>query len=141
MITLDTIRKANCVLSQSGATNYANPDGTAAKVGGYGTYGYFPPELMMLAMTFMYEGQKEYGLDLLHRCMENISCIWGYTWDFPNTIRGDLDTGQRQFGADYYQNMMLWFVPSALNHQDIHKSVQAGGLVDRIIEAAKHGKS
>ena len=141
MITLDTIRKANCVLSQSGATNYANPDGTAAKVGGYGTYGYFPPELMMLAMTFMYEGQKEYGLDLLHRCMENISCIWGYTWDFPNTIRGDLDTGQRQFGADYYQNMMLWFVPSALNHQDIHKSVQAGGLVDRIIEAAKNGKS
>ncbi len=136
-ITLETIRKANCALSQTGAANYANPDGSAAKVGGYGTFGYFPPELMMLAMTYMYEGQKDFGLDLLHRCMENISCKWGYTWDFPNTVRGDMDTGQRHFGADYYQNMMLWFVPAALMNQDIHTSTQPGGLIDRVIQATK----
>ena len=100
--TLRTIREANCRLSQSGATNYANPDGSAAKVGGYGTYGYFPPELMMLAMTYMYEDQRDFGLELLHKCMKNIVCQWGYTWDAPNTIRGDMDTGQRHFGGDYY---------------------------------------
>jgi uncharacterized protein (DUF608 family) len=135
--TLETIRETNCALSQSGATNYADPDGSSAKVGGYGTYGYFPPELMMLAMTYMYEGEREFGVDLLHRCMQNIVCQWGYTWDAPNTIRGDMDTGQRHFGADYYQNMMLWFAPAALADQDIAKSADDGGLPRRVIEAAR----
>jgi uncharacterized protein (DUF608 family) len=135
--TLDTIRNANVRLSQSGATNYANPDGTAAKVGGYGTYGYFPPELMMLAMTYMEAGQREFGLDLLQRCMSNISETWGYIWDFPNTIRGDMDTGQRHFGADYYQNLMLWFAPCAVENQTLAESARAGGFVHRVLDAAK----
>jgi uncharacterized protein (DUF608 family) len=134
---LETIRNANCAISQSGATNYAMPDGSPAKVGGYGTYGYFPPELMMLAMNYLYEGKRDFGLELLHRCMENIVCQWGYTWDAPNTIRGDMDTGQRHFGADYYQNMMLWFVPAALAGQDMTGPLEEGGLVSRVIRAAK----
>ena len=135
--TLATIRNANCKISQTGATNYANPDGTPAKVGGYGTFGYFPPELMMLAMTYMYEGEKEFGLELLRKCMENIHCQWGYTWDAPNTVRGDKDTGQRHFGADYYQNMMLWFAPAAVAGQDMTGPVKDGGLVNRVMRAAK----
>ncbi|MEX2172104.1 MAG: GH116 family glycosyl-hydrolase [Pirellulales bacterium] len=135
--TLATIRGANCKLSQTGATNYANPDGSPAKVGGYGTYGYFPPELMMLAMNYIYEGEEEFGIDLLRRCMENVTCTWGYTWDAPNTIRGDMDTGQRHFGADYYQNMMLWFLPAALAKQDMTGPLQEGGLVNRVIRAAR----
>lgn len=135
--TLATLRQANCALSQTGATNYANPDGSPAKVGGYGTYGYFPPELMMLAMTYMYEGEAEFGTDLLYRCLENIVCRWGYTWDFPNTIRGDMDTGQRHFGADYYQNMMLWLVPAALSGEDLTGVAKPGRLVDRVRRAAK----
>lgn len=135
--TLATIRDANVALSQSGATNYATPDGKAAKVGGYGTYGYFPPELMMLSMNYMYEGEKEFGIELLRRCMQNIACQWGYTWDAPNTIRGDMDTGQRHFGADYYQNMMLWFVPAALENQDMVGPTKSGGLVNRMIRASR----
>ena len=135
--TLETIRQANCALSQSGATNYANPDGSPAKVGGYGTYGYFPPELMMLAMTFMYEGERDFGMELLRDCMENIVCQWGYTWDAPNTVRGDMDTGQRHFGGDYYQNMMLWFVPAAMANENMVGPVRSGGLVDRIRQAAR----
>jgi non-lysosomal glucosylceramidase len=135
--TLETIRKANCALSQSGATNYATPEGKAAKVGGYGTYGYFPPELMILSMNYMYEKEPEFGEDLLHRCMDNIVCKWGYTWDAPNTIRGDMDTGQRHFGADYYQNMMLWFVPAAIAGEDMVGPTKQGGLVNRVIHAAR----
>ncbi len=135
--TLDTLRAVNCALSQSGAVNYANPDGTPAKVGGYGTFSYFPPELFMLAMTFMYGGQRDFGLDLLRRCMENIICHWGYTWDMPNTVRGEADSGQRAFGADYYQNMMLWAVPAALLAQDLAGPTQNGGLIARIIEAGQ----
>lgn len=133
--TLQTLRTVNCALSQSGAVNYANPDGTPAKVGGYGTFSYFPPELFMLAMTFMYGGQRDFGLDLLRRCLENIVCRWGYAWDFPNTVRGDADTGQRAFGADYYQNMMLWAVPAALLGQDLTGPTQHAGLIARVLQA------
>ena len=134
---LETIREINCALSQSGAVNYANPDGSPAKVGGYGTYSYFMPELYMLAMTFMYEGQREFGLELLHKCLHNIVCRWGYTWDMLNTTRGDADTGQRTFGADYYQNMMLWAVPAAVQGQDLAGPSRPGGLVARVIQAGK----
>jgi uncharacterized protein (DUF608 family) len=135
--TLDTIRHGNCAISQSGATNYATAEGKPAKVGGYGTYGYFPPELMMLAMTYMYEGQRDFGTELLRRCMDNFDCQWGYTWDAPNTIRGDMDTGQRHFGADYYQNMMLWFAPAALAGDDMTGPTKKGGLVNRVVSAAR----
>jgi hypothetical protein len=72
--------------------------------------------------------------------MHNIVCQWGYTWDAPNTIRGDMDTGQRHFGADYYQNLMLWFVPAALAEQDMTGPMKDGGLVDRVIRAARGDK-
>lgn len=134
--TLETIRNANCKISQTGATNYAVADGTPTKVGGYGTYSYFPPELMMLAMTYMYEGEREFGMWLLHRCMENMVCEWGYTWDAPNFMRGDKDTGERTFGADYYQNMMLWFVPAAMAGLDMTAPLEDGGLVQRVVRAA-----
>ena len=132
--TLDTLR-LNCDLSQSGAVNYANPDGTRAKVGGYGPYSYFPPELMMLAMTYMYEGRGGFGLDLLRRCMHNITCRWAYTWDAPNIMRGDNDTGQRTFGADYYQDMMLWAVPAALRGEPLTGPCCEDGLVARVLAA------
>jgi uncharacterized protein (DUF608 family) len=135
--TLATLQQINCRLSQSGAVNYANPDGSAARVGGYGTYSYFPPELYMLAMTFMYEGQRAFGLELLERCLRVLNCQWGYTWDAPNTVRGEADTGQRAFGADYYQNMMLWAVPAALAGQSLEGVCQPGGLIARVLAAGQ----
>jgi hypothetical protein len=32
---------------------------------------YFLPELMMRAMTFIYEGRRDLGLDRLHRSLGN----------------------------------------------------------------------
>jgi uncharacterized protein (DUF608 family) len=133
---LETIRQANCRLSQSGATNYANPDGSPARVGGYGTYGYFPPELYMLACTYLYAGEREFGLGLLKRCLENI-VRWGYLWDMPNVMRGDIDTGERAFGADYYQNLMLWALPAALAGGDMTLPLGEDGLVARVLKAGK----
>ena len=137
LTTLETIKNINCKLSESAAVNYANPDGTPAKVGGYGPYSYFPPEAMMLAMNYMYEGQKDFGMDLLYRTMKNIVCKWGYTWDAPNIMRGDKDTGERTFGSDYYQDMMLWAVPAAMAGQDLTGPSKTGGLVARVIAAGK----
>ena len=81
-----------------------------ANPGGYGSYSYFPPEALMLAMN-QYEGQKDFGLELARKVWNNITCIQGYTWDMPNIMRGDVDTGERTFGNDYYQDMMLGLCP------------------------------
>ena len=94
--TLETIKRCNVALSKTGAANYAHADGTPAPVGGYGTYSYFPPEALMLAMTYMYEGQREFGLELARKVLgEHRMCLHGYTWDMPNIMRGDADTGER----------------------------------------------
>lgn len=135
--TLETIKKINYKLSKTGAVNYANPNGTPALVGGYQTYSYFIPELFMLSMNYMYEGQKDFGLEMLKRCLHNIACTWGYTWDAPNYVRGDADTGERHFGADYYQNMMIWSIPAALANQDMTGPTKPGGLIHNVIQAGK----
>jgi uncharacterized protein (DUF608 family) len=135
--TLDTIKRCNVALSRTGAVNYAKPDGTPAPVKGYGPYAYFPPELLMLAMTYMYAGEREFGLDLARRCWENIVCTQGYTWDLPNIISGREDDGVRQFGADYYQDMMLWSLPAAIAGKDLGNPTKPGGLVERVLKAAR----
>jgi uncharacterized protein (DUF608 family) len=134
--TLETIKRCNVALSKTGAANYAHADGSPAPVGGYGTYSYFPPEVLMLAMSYMYAGQREFGLELARRCWENITCTWRYTWDAPNIMRGDKDTGESVYGHDYYQDMMLWSLPAALAGQPMDGVVKPGGLVDRILKAA-----
>lgn len=133
--TLDTIWDANVALTRWGAVNYANPDGQLADVQGYGPYSMFPPEVLMLAMTYMYAGQAERGEELARRCWENIECRQGLTWDQPNVFRGDQDTGERTFGADYYQNMMLWAVPAALEGEDLASVARPGGVVERVLKA------
>ncbi|MCX7429276.1 MAG: GH116 family glycosyl hydrolase [Planctomycetia bacterium] len=138
--TLATIKGGNVAATKYGAANYVTPDGKPTKVGGYGTYSYFPPEALMLAMNYMYEGEKEFGLELARKVWHNIVCTQGYTWDMPNIMRGDVDTGERTYGNDYYQDMMLWSLPAAVEGKDFGAPAKPGGLVDRIIQAARNGK-
>jgi uncharacterized protein (DUF608 family) len=135
--TLDTITRCNVAVTKYGAVNYANPDGTPAVVKGYGTYSYFPPEALMLAMTYMYNGQEEFGVELARKVWHNLFCLQGYTWDMPNIMRGDVDTGERTFGNDYYQDMMLWSLPAAIEGKDLGAVAKGGGLVARVVRAAK----
>jgi hypothetical protein len=55
----------------------------------------------------------------------------------PNIVRGD--TGERVYGTDYYQSMMLWALPAALKSQDIHQASTVGSLVDRVLRAGNGG--
>jgi uncharacterized protein (DUF608 family) len=135
--TLATIKRCNIAVTKYGAVNYANKDGTPASIGGYGTYSYFPPEALMLAMTFMCEGQKEFGIELARKVWHNLFCRQGYTWDMPNIMRGDLDTGERTFGNDYYQDMMLWSLPAAIEGTDFGAPAKPGGLVYRVLQASR----
>lgn len=60
-------------VTRFGAVNYTNADGTLAPVKGYGTYSFFPPEVLMLAMNYMDEGQVEFGLQLARKVWHNLS--------------------------------------------------------------------
>ena len=66
----------------------------------------------------------------------NVVCVWGYTWDVPNVMRGDVDTGERTAGNDYYQDLILWSLPAAIAGEPLDKTVEPGGLVYRIIQAS-----
>jgi uncharacterized protein (DUF608 family) len=134
--TLATIRRTCAALAPYGATNMAHPDGTLAEGVGYGPYAYFPPELYMLAMTYMYEGERPFGLDLARRCLDAITVVSDSEWDQPNIVKGD--DGERLFGTHYGQNMMLWALPAAVEGKDISAFCAPGGFADRILHAARN---
>ena len=139
-LALDKIRRCNMALSPGiGAVNFTRPDGSlldaASKVAHYGRYAMFAPEVVVLGMTFAYDGQLELGLELVRSFWETLCLKQGHTWDLPNMIHGD--SGRRVFGTDYYQNMMLWALPSAIAGQDLSGSCAAGGLIDRVLQAGR----
>ena len=59
----------------------------------------------------------------------------GYTWNQPCIVQAA--TGERISGYDYYQNMMLWSLPAALETTHLGGPCASGGLVDRVITAGK----
>lgn len=134
-VTLKTIETRNMALNKYGAANFAHPDGKPVEGVAYGTYGYFVPEICMLSATYIYNGQRDLGLRLLRGCMEAMAVKQGNQWVQPNVVSGD--TGERIYGSDYYQNMILWSLPAALAGQDLSQACAAGSLVDRIIKAGK----
>jgi len=137
-VTLDTVKRTCVPPTPYGAVNFSTPEGCPATSGegrpgwDYDPYAFFPPEVVMLGELYMYEGEVEFGLQLCHRCWQNIAQN-GLTWDQPNIIRGD--TGDRVYGGDYYQNMLLWTLPAAIEGTDLSGPCRPGGLVDRVIQA------
>jgi uncharacterized protein (DUF608 family) len=125
---LDTIERT-CLVDM-GVAGFAEP-GKGPDLARYGT---FPPEVNIVAMTYMYRGRRELGLEIARRNMDNIIRVQGLGWDLPNLI--GCDTGARTYGADYYQNMVLWGLPAALVAQEFTAPCKPGGLVDRILQAA-----
>ncbi|MBI4587111.1 MAG: hypothetical protein HY717_24125 [Planctomycetes bacterium] len=138
---LETIRRVNVPPTKYGAINLAHADGRVLKPGefpmsgDYEPYHFFSSELLMLAGTYMYEGQIDYGLELARRSMNNIICEQGMAWDMAIIIAGD--TGKRFQGNDYYQNMILWSLPAAIDGGDLTAPLKPGGLVHRVLKAAR----
>jgi hypothetical protein len=54
-------------------------------------------------------------MKLAKSCLGGIT-KFGYTWTQPNIVNGS--TGKRVYGSDYYQNMMLWAIPAAVERKD-----------------------
>jgi uncharacterized protein (DUF608 family) len=138
-VVLETIRECNMPSVNFGALSFADPRGGPLspdnKIVEYGSYFMFFPEVMMLAMNYIYNGQPDFGLEFLRKTMEVVVCREGHAWDTPNVVDGQ--TGERVFGTDYYQNMMLWALPSAVAGQDLKAACAPGSLVDRMIQAGR----
>jgi uncharacterized protein (DUF608 family) len=136
--TLQTVKRCNIHLTPKvGATTFARPDGTAlipgAKVAAYGVYTMVVAEILLLAMTYILNGEREYGLELARKHWDNLVNRQRHAWDMPNMVRGD--TGERHIGTDYYQVMMLWALPVVLDGKDMTNACAPGSLVDRVIKA------
>jgi uncharacterized protein (DUF608 family) len=139
---LKTIREKACSASKLGMPpNFVAPDGSlwAQKSDGYlsSQFTYVNFTMYFLSMVYMYEGQKEFGLELLRKNLEIYACKHGYAWDGVNVCSGHGDTGERSYGFEYGQNMGLWGVIAALQKQDVSGPVKPGGLVERLIKAGK----
>lgn len=127
---------------------------------GYWTnYGVHPPASFAAAATYMYHGEKEWGLEVARRTMHGLVCENGWAWHLPNCFAGDSmekvghlisdrsafrydgDDEERLNGFDYGQNLMLWSLPAALVGGDFATPLAPGGLVDRIIRAGRTGSA
>ena len=131
--TLETLKKTN--VYQHGATVFRIPREGAFLPGYWGEAGVHFPSSIMLAATYLYYGQKDFGLDLARRTVRALVIEKRCSWDSLLLFRGD--NAGFLWGADYYQNLILWCLPAALAGQDMLGPCQNGGLVERIIEAGR----
>jgi non-lysosomal glucosylceramidase len=131
--TLETIKRVNVPLSKYGVASFARPDGAQDASNNF--YGVYTSQVPMVAGLYMYQGQRDVGLEMVQRSLHNLVIRLRKTWDMPVHLRAD--TGEVTFGADYYQNLMLWSLPAALEGKDIAAFCAPGGLIDRIVQAGK----
>ena len=135
---LATIKRCNVANTFCGAINFARPNGNPLApddpVAAYGTHSMFAAEVLVQSMTYMYEGEQEFGIELARRSLENLVCRQRHTWDNPCIVKGK--SGERLSGHEYYQNMLIWALPACMSGQDLAGPCQPGGLVDRVMRAA-----
>jgi non-lysosomal glucosylceramidase len=136
---LAAIKRACIDRWKYGAVNLARPNGDLSPNVGYGPNAFFVPEVYMLAMTYIYAGEREFGLELSRRCVYSLNIHNLLTWNQPNLLRAD--TGDLLFGSHYVQNMMLWAVPAALEGKDVVSFCSQNSLVERIMRAARTGSA
>jgi uncharacterized protein (DUF608 family) len=139
-IGLEKIKQCNIALTpEIGAANFTRPDGSAlvpaSKVAFYGPFSMFPPEVLILAETYIYSGQKKYGLELAYKHWKNLVLKQRLPWDLPNIVRGD--TGERIFGTDYSQDMLIWTLPIALDGETLQSASRPDGFIERVIRAGR----
>jgi len=131
--TLETLKRTN--VYEHGATVFRILKEGEFLPGYWGEAGVHFPSSIMLAATYLYYGQPEFGLDLAYRTVRALVVERRGSWDSVLLFRGD--NAGFLWGADYYQNMMLWCLPAALAGSGLEGPCQPGGLVDRIIREAR----
>lgn len=120
----DRVRRALLVIRRlhlrkhpHGIRNALRPDGTVDQSAPRHSTHMFTGEAILVAATLAYEDHRKDALDLAESVMENLVLRQGRAWDPPNEI--DPETGIPSYGTDFYQMMVLWFLPLALDKQTL----------------------
>lgn len=138
---LETIYNSNVKLGNGyGALNYAAADGNyiGDADDSYGKYSIFTQNTIVLAMTYMYAGQYERGMELAYNTWRNLIIKQGLGWDCTHIVHA-LD-GRKLFGADYNQQSVIWSLPAAMQGKDVSAPYKPGGVVFEMLRAAREAK-
>ncbi len=119
-----------------GALNSTRPDGSPDHTAPRHSDGIFTGECLCLAATLVYEGKESLGVETAHRLMEAIVLQDGTGWEMPNILDAE---GRVLHGNDFYQMMILWALPLALQGDSIAEACSPGGFIGRILAAAEKG--
>ncbi len=135
---LDTITRLNMHATSYGLINGVSPDGkpfdTKLLPSGDHAKNIFVGENLCAAMTFMYHGRRDVGLEITRRLYEALAVKARSPWNQRCLLNGE--TGLPQWGDDYYSNLIVWAVPMALRGQALGDFAHTG-LPKRLISAAK----
>ena len=111
--------------------------------------------MMMVGYTYMYEQDYQTGMQILHNCMHNLVIKHRVPWDLPCMVSMPASTSKKTktedgvaaysegtgtghpCRADYNFGLMLWSTPAVLAGTDLAGPCKPGGLVYRIIDAAR----
>lgn len=131
--TLETLKRTSLAKTEHGAAVFSLPEddsGDGWDPGYWAMRGAHPPGTFVLAMQYIYSGQKGFGIDLARRMVKDI-LRRGWIWDWAVVVDGSIP----RVGFDYYQNLMLWSLPAVIQGGDLRASCEPGALVDRILRA------
>lgn len=135
---LSSIKRLNLSATEHGLVNGVRPDGSRDDRGsGEHDHGkqIFIGENLCSAMTFIYYGQVEVGMEIARRLYEAIAVLHRTPWNQYCLISAE--DGHPAWGQDYYSDMIFWVIPMVRKRENIASFIAEGGLVDRILKAGK----
>ncbi len=139
---LAEIARLNLRATSYGLVNGVTPDGKPfdTKVHPEADFGMniFVGENLCAAMTFMYDGQRDTGLEIARRLYETMAVKTRSPWNQRCLLNGE--TGLPLWGDDYYSNLAMWVVPMALDGKTVGQFASSG-LVKNMIDAASREKA
>jgi uncharacterized protein (DUF608 family) len=124
---LDTVVARNVRQARSGMYNAIHEDGSLNPDGGDQSTQMFTGEALAVAATLLYEGRREEGLPLAEAVMRNLVIDQQRGWNLPNQVNPE--NGKPVFGTDFYQMLMLWTIPLALQRRSIEQTCHTDGFI------------
>jgi uncharacterized protein (DUF608 family) len=135
---LDSIDKLNFRATSYGLINGVTPEGKPFDTGlghaGDHAKNIFFGENLCAAMTFLYYGRRDTGLQIAERLYKAVAIKNNSPWNQRCLLNGE--TGIPEWGEDYYSNLVIWAVPMALAGQSLDQFVKTG-LAENMMKAAR----
>src|ERR1035437_416942 len=131
---LDTIERMNMKATSYGLINGVTPEGKPFDAGGEHARNIFFGENLCAAMTFLFYGRHDTGLEIARRLYDAVAIKNHSPWNQRCLLNGE--TGMPQWGEDYYSDLAIWAFPMGLAGQSVEQFAQTG-LVKNMIGAAK----